>query len=180
MNRKPRPDSVLGTLPPDRQEQIADHARTHSLMDTVAWLKADGIRTSRTRLSVWLSSYSLQQAFRQAENSTNEFQDFLRAKFPEIDPAELDRRAALFFQAEAMKAGDAETYLSFATARHKAAMDRAKLQQKERSLKLDERKLALLEQKAAMADAAEKTLRDDRLTPAEKQTRMRQIFGMPT
>ncbi len=176
--RKTRADSVLGTLPEDRQETIAAYARTHTLEDTIAWLAADGVRISRSRLSVWLSSFSLRQAFKAAEQSTEEFAAFLRESFPDIDPAELDRRAALFFQGEAMKTGDAETYLAFATARHKAETDRARLAQKERSLSLDERKLRLIEAKAAQADAAEKTLGESTLTPEERMTRIRQIFGM--
>lgn len=180
MSTKTRSDSVLGTLPPERQEQIADYARTHSLEDTVQWLRTDGVRTSRSRLSVWLSSFCLRQAFRQAANSTEEFREFLKADIPDIDPEELDRRAAIHFQAEAMKAGDPETYLSFATARHKAKMDAVKAAQKDKSLELDARRLSLLEKKAAQADAAKATLGDERLSPAQKQARMREIFGMPT
>jgi hypothetical protein len=180
MNRKPRADSVLATLPEERQDAIAELCRTKTLDEVVQELKADGVRTSRSRLSVWLSSWSLKQAFRHAENSTDEFQKFLEQKWPQLDPAELDHRASLFFQAEAMKAGDPETYLAFASARQKAKMDAAKLEQKERSLQLDERKLRLLEKRAAQAEAAEKVVGDAQLTPEQKQQKMRQIFGMPT
>jgi hypothetical protein len=178
MSTKTRADSVLGTLPDDRQDQIADYARTHTLDDTIVWLKADGVRISRNRLSVWLSSYTLRRAFTQAANSTSEFQEFLKAEFPDIDPAELDRRASLFFQAEAMKAGDADTYLNFATARSKADLERAKLAQRERVIDQNDRRIALLEKKAAQADAAQQVLTEE-LSPDERLQRIRQIFGMP-
>lgn len=42
----------------------------------------------------------------------------------------------------------------------------------------DDRKIALLEKKAAQADEAQRVTGDHKLTPAEKQERMKQIFGM--
>jgi len=179
MNRKPRSDSALKTLPEDRQAAIADYARTHSLQETVTWLREDGVRTSITALSSWLSWWSMSQIFRQSESDAQEFREWLAKEFPKLSEDELDQRAALRFQFDAMRSGDPDTYLAFATARHRAKMDKVKADQKERSLALDERRLSLLEKKAAQADAAAKVV-DSKLTPEEKLSRMRQIFGMPT
>jgi len=135
--KKTRADSILGTLTEERQAEIADYARDHSIKDTRAWLAADGIKVSAGAFSSWLSSWSLRQAFTQSESDANEFRDWLATSFPSLSEQDLDARAALMFQFQAVKAGDSETYLAFATARHKAAMDKAKFDQKERQLQLD-------------------------------------------
>lgn len=134
MSKKVRADSILGTLTPDRQAEIAEHLRTHTLAESKAWLAADGIRISINSLSEWLSSYRAKQVFARAESSATEFRDWMASDFPDLSEAELDRRAAIWFQSEAMKGGDAETYLAFATARHKAEMDKLKLEQRERGM----------------------------------------------
>lgn len=43
---------------------------------------------------------------------------------------------------------------------------------------VDERKLALLEAKAKAADAAQEALRQDDLTPEQREQKIREIFGM--
>ncbi len=43
---------------------------------------------------------------------------------------------------------------------------------------VDERKLALLEAKAKAADAAQEALRQDGLTPEEREQKIREIFGL--
>jgi hypothetical protein len=43
---------------------------------------------------------------------------------------------------------------------------------------LDERKIALLEKKAAQADEAESVAKDSNLTPAERESRYKEIFGI--
>ena len=55
---------------------------------------------------------------------------------------------------------------------------RANYTLKEKELEIKERRIVLLEQKAAQADAAKSTLNDAQLSEAEKQQRIRQIFGM--
>jgi hypothetical protein len=140
--KKTRADSILGTLTEDRQAEVADYARTHTLVETVAWLRADGLKTSRTALGEWLSSWSLSQRFKQSESSALQFKAWLAETFPKMSEEELDGRAAMIFQFEALKTGDPETYLAFASARHKAAMDKAKFEQKERLMQFDEKKFA--------------------------------------
>ncbi len=53
-----------------------------------------------------------------------------------------------------------------------------KIDQNERKLAHDERKLALLEAKAAKADEAESTTKNATLSPAEKEARLKEIFGI--
>lgn len=49
---------------------------------------------------------------------------------------------------------------------------------KAKKLELDERKVSLLEAKAKQAEDAEKAMGDTKLSPEEKQQKLRQIFGM--
>jgi hypothetical protein len=53
--RKPRNDSVLKQLPVEKQREIAEFARKHSLVRTSEWLAAQGINTSKSSLGDFLS-----------------------------------------------------------------------------------------------------------------------------
>ncbi len=158
MSKKTRSDSVLGNLTPDRQDAIADYARTHSLIDTVAWLRADGVATSRTALSEWLSSWLLEQRFARSGTQADKFRDWLKTEAPDLSEEELDRRAALMFQFTAVEEGDPKTFLKFATARHKAKHDAAKLQLQQQQHALDRDRFEM-----QFADALRKALTDERL-----------------
>lgn len=59
-----------------------------------------------------------------------------------------------------------------------AAHDKATLELKEKDLDLKERRVKLLEEKARQADQAKDTVSDQKLSPEEKDQRLRQIFGM--
>lgn len=140
--KKIRGDSILGTLPGERQVEIADYANTHTLKETVAWLKADGVGISSGALSRWLSSWQLRQLFQLADADTMEFIRQLKERNPNLPESELQQFGAEYFQMQAMKMGDAKTFLKFATARTKAEMEKAKLAQRDRALEFDQKKFA--------------------------------------
>lgn len=140
MSKKIRADSILGNLTAERQAEIAEYARSHSMAETKAWLAADGLRISMGSLSDWFSSWRLQQQFRVADADALNFIELLRKKRPELPETELQSWASEFFQMQAVKSGDSETFLAFATARHKAEMDRKKFEQRERELAQDREK----------------------------------------
>ena len=175
--KKTRADSILGTLTAERQAEIADYCRDHTLAETRAWLKADGIKVSSGALSIWLSSWSLAQRFQQSESRALQFKDWLAQAKPSLNEAELDRQAALMFQFAAVQEGDSETYLAFATARHKAAMDKARLEQKERALRLEIDKFELLAAEKMLDQALRKKadeINASNLSQADKIAAMRQ------
>lgn len=179
-NKKTRADSVLGTLTVDRQEQIAEHARTHALVETVAWLKADGVKISVGSLSSWLSDWRLSAIFRHSESKAVQFRDWLAKATPALSAEELDQRAALMFQFQAVESGDAETWLAIASARQKGQIEKAKLDQRERQLQLDTDKFQFDAVKAAIKHAAEiKTISaNSKISSAEKVNQIRQkLFG---
>ena len=178
--KKTRGDSVLGSLTGDRQTEIAEHALAHTLKETLAWLKADGIRISSGNLSRWLSSWQLSQVFQRSEDSAQEFKTWLAKEQPALSEEQLDQRAALMFQFEAVKAGDAETWLAIASARQKGKHDAAKLALQERQFNLDREKFEL--DVVARARESAKEIRaiegNHKLSESAKITAIRQrLFG---
>jgi hypothetical protein len=69
-NRKPRADAKLKNLPTAKQAAIAEYAGTHTLSQTVEWLRSENLETSNCALSIFLSWYLMPQ--RLAENSAKE------------------------------------------------------------------------------------------------------------
>ena len=156
--RKIRSDSVLGTQSEERQAEIAAHADTHKLEETVAWLRNDGIVTSRSSLGLWLSGFHSRAMWKLAESDALAWAEQLRKKRPDLSEKELQNWANEFFQLQAVKTGDARTFLQFATARHKGEMDKLNYEQRERSIQQREEALALEREKFAF-DAAEACLK---------------------
>jgi len=54
MHNKPRADAKLKNLPPERQNEIIEFGRTHSIDATVGWLRAGGVSSSRAAVSKFL------------------------------------------------------------------------------------------------------------------------------
>jgi hypothetical protein len=170
--RKTRAASVLGRLPRERQEEIAAHAREHSLADTVSWLRQDGIATSKTALGNWLQAWAMSEVFRICASDAENFMAHIKTRRPELPESEVEAMGNDFFQLQAIKTQNPDLFLAFRQARTKAEIERAKIA-------LAERRVALLEAKAAQADKA-KVVAESNLTPEEKLRQMKQIFGMPS
>lgn len=166
--RKPRGDSVLKTLPPERQATIIEHISQHTLAETREWLAADGLKTSLPSLSEFFSWYHLRKQFSTIESDTLTLLQLLKKQRPELDQSALDTYASEYFQLRALKQDDPETYLAWATARTNARL-------KERALALEERRVKLLEEKAAKAEQAEQ-IEGSTLSESEKAERIRAIF----
>ena len=139
-HRKPHPNCPLNRLSEERAEEVAEHARTHKLEQTVAWLAGHGLKTSKGALSRWLDRRRLREFFLEAESRVNRLRDSMSKEFPDINECELDRRANLAFQLEAVESLDPKTYLAFSTARHKSKMDQARFDQRERVIAHDREK----------------------------------------
>lgn len=120
--RKPRPDARLKTLPEERQEQIAEHARTHSLVEVVSWLKLDGFVTSCAAVSEWLSWYSLRAQLKRNENTVETVLEELKAGRPELTEAELFAAGQSFFSALAIEERDAKSWKRTQDLRLKAGL----------------------------------------------------------
>src|SRR4051812_5450179 len=109
-DRKPRPDSRLKTLPEDRQEQIADFARTHSLAEVAAWLKEDGLVTSQAALSEFLSWYGLRAQLSRNESTVESVLEQLKKSDPNLTEAQLFAAGQSFFSALAIESRDADAW----------------------------------------------------------------------
>lgn len=157
-------------MAPERQAQIVEWSRTltlHQLKDRVK--KELGVETNTTSLSEFLSYWHLSQHLEQAAGFASELKQTLE-KLPELklDEEQISSAAQVVFELEAAKGRDAKTFVALRRLRHR-----------DRIIANDSRRIALLEKKAAQAEEAEKTVKDETLSPEERMNRMRQIFGMP-
>jgi hypothetical protein len=166
MTRKPRSDSALKTLTPARQQAIADHAATHSLTDTVAWLRDDGVTTSVAALSNFLSWYHLEQRLSRNQTVVETLITDIHRQHPKLPQDQLFDIGQSFFSALAIETQDPRVWVGT-----------QRLAQRQQQIHLDERRITLLEEQAAKAAAAEAVTTSD-LTPEAKQQRMREIFGL--
>jgi hypothetical protein len=108
--RKARSDSRLKTLPEERQEQIAEFAASHSLAETVTWLKEDGCVTSAAALSEFLSWYLLRGQLARNESTVETVLDQLKSSRPDLTEAELFAAGQTFFSALAIEQRDAKSW----------------------------------------------------------------------
>ena len=108
--KKPRADSVLKTLPPERQATIAEYLREHTLTDTRKWLAADGLKTSEAALSGFLSWYSLQQQLVNNETTVAQVLEDLKRNDPTMSEGQLAQAGQMFFSALAIQQQDSLTW----------------------------------------------------------------------
>ena len=177
--RKPRGDSVLKTLPPERQADIIERLTRAggTYRETRAWLNADGIETSLAALHEFYSWYQINNVLRAVERDSQDFMAMLREYEPDMPEDKITKLGSQYFQSRALKAGDAETFLAVTDARHKADIANRKLDQKERAMDLERRRVELLEKKAAQADEVRAALESE-ASPEDIMQRTRAIFGM--
>jgi len=69
---KPRSDARLKNLPDQRQTQIAEFARTHSISQTVQWLAGQDIKTSLSAVSQFLRWHRIKQGMASNEAKLRE------------------------------------------------------------------------------------------------------------
>jgi hypothetical protein len=140
-DRKPRGDSVLKTLPPARQDAIAEHAQTHKLWETVAWLKADGLKVGNDQVSKFLSWYVLRSQLRQNASTVEALLEDLKAEQPDITPEQLDAAGQMFFTALSIEQRDSSSFVNVRSSRAKAILEAQKLAIRQRTLELHQKKL---------------------------------------
>ena len=144
---KPRADSRLKTLPPDRQASIAEHAASHKLEETVVWLREDGIKSNRSSLSEFLSWYSLQQQFREDGETTEALLEQLKAEVPGLTDEKLDELGQRTFSLLSIRRKDLAGFVTVRSAATKAQLERAKLKLREQAESRLERQAQLAREK---------------------------------
>jgi hypothetical protein len=146
---KPRSDSTLKTLPAERQDAIAEYLSAHSLLETVAWLKADGIKTSRSALSEFGSWYALRQQLNQNQSTVETLLEELKRGNPGMTPEQLEQAGQLFFTTLAIEQRDSLTWSRVQKDKRASVRDA-----------LEERRIKLLEKKADAYDRAQAAISD--------------------
>lgn len=163
--RKPRPDAKLKTLPPERRAVIAEHLRSHTLDETQAWLAADGLKTSRSALSEFLSWFAQQEELQATNDLLLSFEGFCREKNPDWNEEKVRSAGIQFFLANSVARKDAEQFANIVTLDQRERFGRTKAAQDERRLNQQDRKIALLEKKAAAYDQVKAAVNSGGLTP---------------
>jgi hypothetical protein len=179
---KPRSDSKLKLLPPERQEQIYAWCNTPKTEEqpggydlALQQLAADGIRTSVGALSDFWSWYSLKRTFEEANTDVDNVMELVRAEFPDVSADKIAAVGQMLFTTRAVKLQNSEEFremeklrLSKDSAKKRAQVEDKKLDLAERRVKVAERKL----------DQLKGTLTDGSLNAAEKEQRMKAVFGL--
>src|SRR5687768_3193159 len=104
--KKPRADSVLKTLPEDRQADIAEYARTHTLTETREWLQADGWKTSEAALSLFVSWHSTRPRLAKDASTVTQALQEMKQDDRTLSDEQLDRAGQRFFTALAISEED--------------------------------------------------------------------------
>lgn len=163
-----RTDSVLGNLPPQRQEQIAEFLEVVKDGDryaaTCAWLADDGLKVSRSALWSWYQQFALRRDMTSADELAAFAQQAARERDPKLTAAELEEIGNKVFTAASLAARDQKSYvdiqylkLAQQSARTKADLETAKLKIRKAAEARAERKLRLEREKFEIS-AAEKML----------------------
>lgn len=172
-----RTDSILGNLPSDRQEQIAEWIRTCPEGDRYDYareqLAADGVKVARTTVVDWFRGWRLRQSISSADSFALQVQDALKALNLGLTTDQLDAAGQLVFTNKALEAEDPKEFREMEYLRLAKQTAATKGRQKDQEIALAERRVAVLEKK--ISDAAE-TVENSKLSDAEKAARLREIF----
>lgn len=132
-SKKPRSDSKLKTLPEERQAEIFDYAAENSLVETVKWLRDDGLVTSKSALSEFLSWRQLRVELQQDEGTVDTILEDLKKDVAAISEEQLDVFGQKAFSLLSIRRQDANTFLKVRSARARAVIEKEKLKLREKA-----------------------------------------------
>ena len=120
---KPRTDAKLKTLPENRQDQIAEFARTHSLAQTAQWIGQAGLKTSASAVSQFLRWHRVKQDLARNQSALQDrLADIVRHD-PNATAERLQNVGQVFFAMSALEKQDPRAwYLSQTIALRKAGL----------------------------------------------------------
>jgi len=107
---KPRSDSILKTLPEERQREIAEFARGHSLKRTAQWLSETGVATSRSAVARFLAWHDMRQTFLQNDTAASSLAAELASECPELTAERLHQIGHIFFTSLALQKQDQKSW----------------------------------------------------------------------
>jgi hypothetical protein len=103
---KPRSDSILKTLPEDRQSEIVSFATNNTIPDTLSWLEEAGIQISNCALSRFLSYHRLKEQIARNECAILTVIEGVSKKNPALDTETVYESAHIFFAGAALERQD--------------------------------------------------------------------------
>lgn len=183
MDKKPRSDSKLDSMPGNRVMELRDKLLAgESYKDCLGWLAMEcGVDSSLASLSVFYRKHCWPVVRERRQVSVikaEAFGDAMAQDPVNWDSAIVDRTKQKLFEflaGEGASLEDAAEALKAITAARKQEFTEV-IQTKRQDT--EERKLAMLEKKAAQADAASGVANDAKLSEEEKAARLKQIFRM--
>jgi hypothetical protein len=107
---KPRCDSVLKTLPEERQAGIVQFARDHGVIKTALWLSHSDVATSKSAVARFLSWYRQRQTFLQLDTAAIAAVAELATERPDLTPEKLDQAGHIFFTGLALQKQDLKSW----------------------------------------------------------------------
>lgn len=161
---KKRSDSLHAKLTPLQRDDLLSGLIDQgiSLEEALALCSKWGVKTSLAALSRFVASQGLVWRLERAKQSAQASAGVLPKNFDEIKRQGLAQR---------------EFELAFTELTAKELYCLKRLDLAEKQLHLDQKKLDLMERKLG---AAKNVLEQSKLTPAERETRMKEIFGIAT
>jgi hypothetical protein len=170
---KPRGDSPLTRVTAERADEIQDYLLTHTLDETVAWLREAGVVTSQTALSNWLARRRIETALARNRSTSEALMQRTRERHPEWSEEQLQEAGQMFFTELAIHQEDPQIWRI--TQQLRIAQEN--LDAKHRGLALQERRIKLLEEKAAQSEETRKVLSAP-INAEEQLARIRQVYGI--
>lgn len=175
--KKKRSDSVLASLNPQQKAQLrtwlVDENKGYE--DVRALLRDDfNVRVGVTAIRRFYASDCFSLRSSEAKEFAEQVVEELRTSGQSFDTATLALVKQKAFERAYAKNGDIEELATLA----KIIGDSAKLDLKRRDQELTERRIRILESKAAQADAAKNVTADAALTPAQREAKLKEIFGL--
>jgi hypothetical protein len=183
MAKKPRSDAKLKHLKQEEQEAlwellttpqvaVSEEAGSPLRPYTLQELQAEvplrhGFTVALSTLSEWRAWYGQRLRTQAAMARASQAKLEWLKENPNANPEDLERLGQMVFTSEAVENGDIKAFVALIKANNQ-----------KRSLALDERRIKLLEEKAEREEAAQAVTRDEKLTPEEKDARMKEIFGL--
>jgi hypothetical protein len=115
--RKPRGDATLKTLSEERQSEIIEHLRAHTIADTRAWLQTQGLPTSVGSLSGFWSWYHINIRLRNQMKEAASIADELKSVLSSLPSLNLNQEqlnlvAQTAFEVDAVKREDFEQFVA--------------------------------------------------------------------
>lgn len=147
LEKKPRCDSRLKNLPEERQGEIADYAAEHGLVKCAAWLRDDGVATSKSALGEFLGWLQLRGQFREDESTAESLVEQLKKEVPALSEEQLDEMGQRTFSLLSIRRQDLGGFVKVRSARSKAVLEREKLKLREVAEKRLQESLGLQREK---------------------------------